>query len=276
MGTENLSVRLGGVALALSDSLALEDTCRALDEGRLTRFSAAASWASISGGNSETENALRALSQAWNLIGDDLQPRQLALLLRSSISAVASYQRSVPKSQVVWTGPSVAGSFLRSTREVIREIIRGAQESVLVVGYWIAIGESEDNVIADLISSLAEASERGARITLIVDERGRADGRDNIKIFSKAWPEGVPPPTLLTWRLPAGDRHLKLHAKVLVGDRRDALVTSANLTSHGMMRNMEMGVRIVGQPAADIAQHFSLLERYEVVVRYPPQASDKT
>jgi phosphatidylserine/phosphatidylglycerophosphate/cardiolipin synthase-like enzyme len=64
---------------------------------------------------------------------------------------------------------------------------------------------------------------------------------------------------MLTWRLPPNDEHLKLHAKVLVADHIDALVTSANLTSYAMDRNMEMGVRVLGAPAAAIAQHFRLL-----------------
>jgi len=34
----------------------------------------------------------------------------------------------------------------------------------------------------------------------------------------------------------------KLHAKVIVADRRDALVTSANLTQAGLLANLEMGV----------------------------------
>lgn len=275
MTSGTLPAGLGEIALALSDSLALEETCRALEDGHLTLSSTAASWAAIARGNVDVENSLRSLHQVWNLIGNDLPPRILALLLRSNISAVTTYQRSVPRSQVVWTGPSVPGSFLRSTREVVREIIREAQESVLVVGYWIAMGESADDVIGELIASLADATRRGARVTVVVDERGRADGRDNIKILLKEWPERVLPPALFTWRLPAGDRHLKLHAKVLVGDHRDALITSANMTSHGMMRNMEMGVRIVGPPASNIAQHFSLLERYEIIMPYLGDASNQ-
>jgi phosphatidylserine/phosphatidylglycerophosphate/cardiolipin synthase-like enzyme len=83
-----------------------------------------------------------------------------------------------------------------------------------------------------------------------------------------AWPLGVTLPKILTWRLPPGDQHLKLHAKVLVADRRDALVTSANLTSYAMDRNMEMGVRIVGHLAVDIARHFDLLEAHGVLEPY--------
>ena len=36
-------------------------------------------------------------------------------------------------------------------------------------------------------------------------------------------------------------------------------MTSANLTMHAMDLNMEMGVRVLGAPAASIADHFDLL-----------------
>jgi len=78
----------------------------------------------------------------------------------------------------------------------------------------------------------------------------------------------APAPTavaILTWRLPSDDRHLKLHAKVLVADGADALVTSANLTFYAMDRNMEMGVRVSGAPAKAISDHFQRLIKTGVI-----------
>ena len=137
-----------------------------------------------------------------------------------------------------------------------------------MVGYWIAARDDGEGIIEELIAALAEAVARGVTMTVIIDERVRADGRDNRGILVSAWPVGLALPKILTWRLPVGDQHLKLHAKVLVSDRRDALVTSANLTFYAMDRNMEMGVRIVGGPAADIARHFDLLARGGVLELY--------
>jgi phosphatidylserine/phosphatidylglycerophosphate/cardiolipin synthase-like enzyme len=179
----------------------------------------------------------------------------------------------IPPTQVVWTGPKVEGSFLRATREVVRELLRGAQAELLVVGYWIAARDDGEGIIEEVIASLADATKRGVAVSFLIDERVRADGRDNREILISAWPVGVRFPKILTWRLPASDQHLKLHAKVLVADRRDALVTSANLTSYAMDRNMEMGVRLVGQPALEIARHFNLLEAYGVVESYERKRS---
>lgn len=260
--------RLADLARAIADASGLETVCSALEAGRLSRGSTAASRAAVAAGNPSVESHLWSLQDAWSATGPDLSGPALALLLRTSLASVAAFRRQVPATQVVWTGPKVEGSFLRATREVVRELVRGARAQLLVVGYWIAAREDSEGIIEGIIASFADAVTRGVSVSLVVDERVRLDGRDNWQVLVSAWPAGVSLPKILTWRLPPGDQHLKLHAKVLVADRRDALVTSANLTSYAMDRNMEMGVRIVGHPAADIARHFDLLEAHGVLEPY--------
>lgn len=264
----NAFTQLAELAGAIADASGLESVCNALDDGRLTRGSTAATRAAVAGGNATVENLLRSLQRAWSAVGPDLAGPALSLLLRTSVASVATFRRQAPATQVVWTGPKVEGSFLRTTREVVRELLRGAQAELLVVGYWIAAQDDGEGIIEEVIASLADAVTRGVVVSVVVDERIRRDGRDNRQILVSAWPIGVTLPKILTWRLPPGDRHLKLHAKVLVADRRDALVTSANLTSYAMDRNMEMGVRVIGHPAIDIARHFDLLEAQSVLEPY--------
>lgn len=264
----NALSRLGEIALALADTSSLESVCRALESGRLGRTSTAATRAGVAEGNSTVESQLRTLQELWALVGADVPPRAFALVLRTSVASVTSFRMQVPTTQVVWTGPNVDGSFLRATREVVREILRDARSELLLVGYWIAARDDGDGIIEEVIASLADAVTRGVTVRIIVDERVRADGRDNKRVLVSAWPDDVPLPTVLTWRLPADDQYLKLHAKVLVADRRDALVTSANLTSYAMDRNMEMGARIVGHPALGIARHFDLLVAQGVLESY--------
>lgn len=261
-------IRLAELARAIADASGLESVCSALEGGRLSRGSTAATRAAVAEGNATVESHLRSLQDAWSAAGADLSGPALALVLRTSVASVAAFRRKVPATQVVWTGPKVEGSFLRATREVVRELLRGARAELLVVGYWIAAQDDGQGIIEDVIASLADAVKRGVTVCVVVDEHVRADGRDNRRILLSAWPVGVTLPKILTWRLPPGEQHLKLHAKVLVADRRDALVTSANLTSYAMDRNMEMGARIVGHPAWDIARHFDLLASYGVLEPY--------
>lgn len=261
-------IRFAELAIAIADASGLESVCSALETGRLSSGSTSAARAAVAGGNATIESYLRSLQEEWTLVGVDLSAHAMALVLRTSAASVATYRRRVPATQVVWTGPKVEGSFLRATREVVREIVHEARVELLVVGYWIAARGDGDGIIGEVIKSLADAVTRGVAVSVVVDERARPDGRDNRRILRSAWPHGVPFPKLLTWRLPPNDQHLKLHAKVLVGDRWDALVTSANLTSYAMDRNMEMGVRIVGRPAADISRHVDLLAASGVLGLY--------
>ena len=268
MAVENDPVSLAEIALALADSSGLESVCSALEGGQLTREATAVTRAAVASGNVAIERCIRWLQDVWTRTGDGLSAAAMALVLRTSVASLEAFRQRVPSTQVVWTGPKVDGSFLRATREVVREILRQARREVLVVGYWIAARDDSEGIIEEFITSLADAVNRGVIVTVVFDERLRADGRDNRGILLSAWPPDVTPPRILTWRLPRDDRHLKLHAKVLVADRRDALVTSANLTLYAMDRNMEMGVRVVGDPALNIARHFELLARSCVLEPY--------
>jgi cardiolipin synthase len=259
--------QLAQIALAIADTSGLDEVCDSLESGRLTRGATAAMRAAVAGGNATLESNLRALLEIWSA-NPNLPGSVLALVLRASVASVTAFRTHVPTTQVVWTGPRVEGSFLRATREIVREILRGAQDELLVVGYWIAARDDGDGIIEEVITLLAEAMSRGVKVNVVIDERVRPDGRDNRGILVSVWPVGLALPKILTWRLPPGDQHLKLHAKVLVSDRRDALVTSANLTLYALDRNMEMGVRVVGSPAADIARHFNLLEVQGVLETY--------
>lgn len=246
---------LAEIALTLLNSASLETTCDALLSGRLSQDSTAPVRMAISNGSSATEQSLKSLQWVWTELLPEMPPSTIAIALRSSAVAAQIRSTQLPYAQVVWTGPKADGSFLRSTAEVIRELIRGSKDIILVIGYWIVPGP-DDGIVREIINLLAEAKTRGVAVTFILDERAREDARTNRKLLAAAWPNSVPFPDVLTWRLPFNDSYLKLHAKVIVADGRDALVTSANLTQHALNRNMEMGVRIVGSPAQSISEHF--------------------
>ncbi|MNR65073.1 hypothetical protein D3C85_1879750 [compost metagenome] len=59
-----------------------------------------------------------------------------------------------------------------------------------------------------------------------------------------------------------------MHAKMLVVDNLELLVTSANLTYHGMGSNIEIGVRIKGEVARKVSRHLFSLEQAGELVEY--------
>ena len=61
-----------------------------------------------------------------------------------------------------------------------------------------------------------------------------------------------------------------LHAKCVVVDGREALITSANFTEAAQQRNIELGVLVNHPPAAErIEQHFQALIEGRHLERLP-------
>ncbi len=211
---------------------------------------------------------LSKLLDCWRRQPETVDARELALMLKSASAGARAQCAISPITEVVWTGPPVQGTYLRATRQVVQDLIHGATSDLLVVGYWLAGSEDSEGIIRDVIAQVAAAVRRGVRVTMVLDQGERPYGKNNRETLVELWPQDVQLPALLTWEIPEGEQHLKLHAKVLVADQRDALVTSANLTMHALDKNMEMGVRIVGQPALQIVRHFDLLRQRDVLVPF--------
>lgn len=169
-----------------------------------------------------------------------------------------------PSIEVAWTHPGPVMPAVRSTGAVAREIIDGAQRSLLVVGYSVTVDASLAGLAAQTVSAMASAAARGAVVTAILHRDPR-----NREALLRGWPPAHDPPGIFTWPEREGDEMASLHAKVLVADARDALVTSANLTYHGLEANVEVGVRIVGAAAGQLEVVFHELIRVRDFVPWP-------
>jgi len=240
----------------------------AVESGALAVQSGSATIAKLAAGRSAVQSALTNLIATWKNEFSVLSNMAFALQLAALKDAVLLTESDATQTEVVWTGPKVEGSYLRATRQVVQDIIVAAQSELLVVGYWLAGKEDYEGIISDIIGLMADAVRRGVKVTMVLDEGEKGYGKNNRDTLIALWSKGAALPRLLTWKIPPDDKHLKLHAKVLVADRHDALVTSANLTMYALDRNMEMGVRAQGQPSERIAQHFELLRHKEILVPY--------
>jgi len=144
---------------------------------------------------------------------------------------------------LTYTGPAQFSVVGRSTESVIEEMVENAKKRITIIGYRITENARE------VIESLSKCIERGISITLVIDSDKENTNRD---VLDNIW-KGLKRPTVYT-RIPQKkDVYFKIHAKMIIVDSCDLLVTSANLTWHGMTNNLEMGVRIRG-PAARQAE----------------------
>lgn len=144
--------------------------------------------------------------------------------------------------EILATGQELISKGVRGFEPVMEETVKSAQKEIQVVAYLIT---KQGLKLLDLLES---AAERGIKVTVIVN---RLNGQD----------------VLVTERLArASSRYgyfkvlnftdkkgRQLHAKIVIVDRRKALVGSANFSWGGMFSNYEIGLFIQGRPAWKLA-----------------------
>src|SRR5262249_43472835 len=105
------------------------------------------------------------------------------------------------------------------------------------------------------------ASLRGAKVILICDR-----GRGVAQRVQASWPPACDRPRIFHDRQRTGSApYASMHAKCLLVDSSDLLITSANFTFHGLRGNIEIGVRLGGAPAAEARKFFSHLVENQIV-----------
>lgn len=231
-----------------------------LERGHVTSSSTAGAVQRQLGVPMERVEAIRGLLRQ----ADSHDLEELALLLRGSLATRSQVLMSRATVEIAATHPRLIPQ-VRTTGGVARDVIAGASQSLLVVGYSVTTDQHMSGLASKTLVAMGDAAGRGVRVTAVLHRK-----EANRAALLRAWGTSAPRPDLYTWPEQPDDQMASLHAKVLVADRADALVTSANLTFHGFAGNVEMGVRVTGPPAATISKVFETLIRSGELVRWAP------
>ncbi len=167
-------------------------------------------------------------------------PESLITALLAARAASARMQAEAPSVRLVWTGPISTAVPARSTMNVLLDLIERAQQEIVVVGYVLTEAASI------VFERLAAAQRRGIQVILIGDRM-----EEKLPVLRACWPQGLRLPVLYTRAETPDDTRAALHAKLAIADQRYMLVTSANLTYHGLAGNIEIGIEVEGQVAAE-------------------------
>lgn len=174
------------------------------------------------------------------LKGTATTARELALSMLSTYAGIEA-GRASPDIQLVWTGPDTPKAYPRDTLPQMLEMIGRAESSILLVTFAAFKATA-------IMEALKAAVVRGVKLKIIVESADDSAGQlshDSWKAFPESfikagcvwfWPIAKRP------KNPKG-KPGKLHAKCLVIDNREVLVSSANLTDDAMERNIEIGLR---------------------------------
>lgn len=254
---ELLAQALSGCPTASIDAIA-----GALEEGRITTRAGAVRLRALRGVDDRTaERVAGALARSPQV----LDSAALATALRVASRMREIERAKAPQVEIAWTGPEAGGPLVRPTALVIEEMLDSVTEAgeILIVGY--SLTADDGSPTREVIARLSAASRKRAVIRVVLHHDGEERNR---KALLDAWDTFAVKPRIYTWLPATGGPYRKLHAKVLVVDRLQALVTSANLTYHGLKENLEIGLRIWGPQARTISEKFDHLIAESVLVEW--------
>lgn len=169
------------------------------------------------------------------------------------LDGIAAVPR-INRPDLVWTSPRVAGAEGRTTLAAL-DLINSAETTVYAATY--SAGRYSPHLVA-----LANASDRGVAVTVVVDTYQRHEHAEMIR-------EVLPDARM--WRLaqPEDGSWAIQHAKLIAADDRVALVTSANFSEAAAMRSLECGLQSTDPMVArSVRQHLELLHQSSVLVDY--------
>ena len=245
---ELLAALVAGTPPAAIDAIA-----KALTTGRISLTSSAVGIDAVPGVGPDVA---RRTANTWRLLGSNVTSADIVLALSTANRLRRVELLNRPEIEIVWTGPSAPGTLVRPTAAVVEEMLRSVREAgeILVVGY--SLTAEDGTLMRGVVDLLADASRKGASVTLVLHRDAEQHNKSNLLL---AWSVFARKPKVLTWMPPPDHPYTKLHAKALVVDRLDLLVTSANLTFHGLESNLELGLRVRGPQAGVVAERFDEL-----------------
>lgn len=145
--------------------------------------------------------------------------------------------------RIVVSGSSWMGGGIGSVESALYQFFTQAVDEVLIVAYAIGSGATL------LFEQLEELLQRDVRVRMIVN---RFHTQPLLVQQQFAQLQRRFPGLLLLWSFVPDQEQADLHAKIVVVDRQQALIGSANFSRRGLANNHELGVIVTGAVAMDV------------------------
>lgn len=175
-----------------------------------------------------------------------MTPEQIGIVMELLAAERARQQADQDRVEMVWTGPDQEGLPARDTGVVARELLSQASRSLLITTFSL----SRDSRTFEPVGVAMERNpELEVTLVLHVDAPRSMSGSAAVAAFASEfwankWPWPTRPKVYYDPRGVApepGTRALQ-HSKCIVADLERVLITSANYTEAGQLRNIELGV----------------------------------
>lgn len=139
--------------------------------------------------------------------------------------------------EVVVTAPPSFTMKTKVTKTVVKSMLENAKSSIVITGY------SLSDYFSDLVDCIIRKSQEGVFVRFYVNHIEDQTNFDKLCRYKGRF--------LKIYNYPKQDDSMAaLHAKVISVDKKENLITSANLSYHGQEGNIELGVHIVSEDIA--------------------------
>lgn len=199
----------------------------------------------MSNPNNDFEQTLELLKSNFpNLNEDDLS--KVNSLVHSLVES-----KEKENIEIVTTTPVSFNTKTRRTYPVIEELISKATKHIVITGY--AISEHFD----EIMEILNVKSKQGVLVELFINDYEKVKIHlDKIEHSNKNFFR------VYKFIEKEEDKMASLHAKTVIVDREKALISSANLSYHGMVSNIEIGVLVESKEKVQ-----QILDIYQTLIK---------
>ena len=155
---------------------------------------------------------------------------------------------------LVVTAPDTFSIKAKKTKNVVESLIKNAEKSIIMTGY------SVSDYFSSLLDTIIDKSQKGIYVRFYVNDIEKQKGSlDRMLTYKSKYLQ------FFEYEKKDDDKMAASHAKILVVDSKNVLVSSANLSYHGLSGNVEMGLLIESkEKAKQIEELLSNLVRLNV------------
>ena len=155
-----------------------------------------------------------------------LSSKERVELLRLVLTALTC--NTEEKVELVVTAPNSFAIKTRTTFGAINEVLESAQKSIIMTGY------SVSEYVSDFLDAVIAKSQKGIVVRLYINKVDNQASLEKLLRYKSRFLQ-------IYNYTNAEDKMSALHAKILSVDGKRTLISSANLSYHGMSGNIELG-----------------------------------
>lgn len=141
--------------------------------------------------------------------------------------------KKIEHADLVLTSPDSFRVKALKTKDIVQKLITSTEKSLTITGYSIS------DYFADMLDMIIEKSQQGVYVRLYVNDIERQrDVLNRLMAYRSRFLQ------VYEYQKQEEDKMAALHAKLIVSDIKRLLLSSANLSYHGMQGNVEVGFLI--------------------------------